>query len=122
MIKKLEAEAEAKAKRKQELDSQEKNKGGRPKGSKNEELTPLKFMLDTMKDNKMPFAFKFEAAKHAAPYVHKKMPIAIEGTDKPIRVMDLAALAKLSDEELEAMDKVLGRIVKDDEEAGDDNG
>ena len=122
-IKAQESLAAAKQARDEELaEAPQKNKGGRPLGSKKPEVTPLSFMLDTMKDPKMPHSMKFEAAKQAAPYVHKKMPIAIEGTDKPIRVMDLAALAKLTDEELDAMDKILARIVKDDEEAPDSDG
>ena len=36
-------------------------------------LTPLDYMLSIMRDEKMPAADRFEAAKAAAPYVHPKL-------------------------------------------------
>lgn len=67
--------------------------GGRPKGSKNkhnvlslaavakilkDKKTPLDFMLAVMESECMPSNMRMEAARAAAPYIHKKMPTAIE--------------------------------------------
>ena len=84
------------------------NPKGRPKGAKNKVtkrrereiadagLTPLQFMLDVLR---RPVKYSLRdrqwAAKEAAPYCHKRMPIAIEGGDKPLTVLDAAALGKL---------------------------
>lgn len=58
---------------------------GRPKGSANkrtreiadkaasEGLTPLEFMLQILRDEKAEMGQRFEAAKHAAPYIHPKL-------------------------------------------------
>lgn len=51
-------------------------------------LTPLGFMESVLRTpSQYPFAARAWAAEHAAPYLHRKMPIAIEGgdKDKPIR-------------------------------------
>jgi hypothetical protein len=59
--------------------------GGRAKGSTNKAtaakeaaiaasgLTPLEFMLSALRDEGKDFLTRFEAAKHAAPYVHPKL-------------------------------------------------
>lgn len=59
--------------------------GGRQKGTPNKAtaarqaevtasgLTPLDFMLSILRDTTRPDAERFEAAKHAAPYVHPKL-------------------------------------------------
>ena len=71
-------------------------------------LTPLGFMEAVLRTpSEYPFAARSWAAKEAAPYLHRKMPIAIEGTDKPIKVLDVAALAKLSTEELERLQSTM---------------
>lgn len=61
------------------------NPKGRPKGSPNKAsvarqaeveatgLTPLAFMLSLLRDEGRSDAERFEAAKHAAPYVHPKL-------------------------------------------------
>lgn len=36
-------------------------------------LTPLDFMLAILRDESKPQAERFEAAKHAAPYIHPKL-------------------------------------------------
>ncbi len=60
------------------------------------------------KPTELPVALKLEAAKAAAPYLHRKLPQAVEldGTDGgPIRYsMDLT---KLTDEELMALERML---------------
>lgn len=40
--------------------------------------TPLDFLLATMESTQVPFPFRIDAAKAAAPYVHKRMPQAVE--------------------------------------------
>lgn len=40
--------------------------------------TPLDFLLATMESTQVPFTFRIDAAKAAAPYVHKRMPNAVE--------------------------------------------
>jgi hypothetical protein len=72
------------------------------------DLTPLGFMEAVLRTpSEYPFAARSWAAKEAAPYLHRKMPIAIEGGDKPIRVVSVDALAKLSTDELERLQAVL---------------
>lgn len=58
---------------------------GRPKGVPNKAsierqaeiaasgVTPLEFMLNRMRDEGVPLADRFEAAKAAAPYVHPRL-------------------------------------------------
>lgn len=36
-------------------------------------LTPLEFMLEILRDETQEKAARFEAAKHAAPYIHPKL-------------------------------------------------
>ncbi|HET9159667.1 MAG TPA: hypothetical protein VFN88_03575 [Caulobacteraceae bacterium] len=38
-----------------------------------EGLTPLEYMLGILRDEQQPVAMRFEAAKHAAPFVHPKL-------------------------------------------------
>src|SRR4051812_15486992 len=65
-------------------------------------LTPLEFMMDVLRNPKQyPFAARQWAAEKAAPYVHKKMPIAIEGTDNPLRIIDVGKLATMPQDEIE---------------------
>lgn len=69
------------------------NPAGRPKGSRNkksiltelvlsrlirEKTTPLDFLLEIQGSNKIPLPFRIDAAKAAAPYVHRKMPTKVE--------------------------------------------
>ena len=74
------------------------NPKGRPKGARDRrtlgretvlramKVTPLEFMLEVLRNpKKYLMRDRMWAAQQAAPYVHRKMPIAIEGGDKPIR-------------------------------------
>lgn len=98
------------------------NPNGRPKGARNkkdiiaEQLTvqaisegimPLEFFLSVLRNPEMPLGFRFEAGKAAAPYVHRKMPIAIENLDAPFKVLDIDSLHGLDDEELETLQKLM---------------
>jgi hypothetical protein len=47
------------------------------------DVTPLKFLMSVMVDEKEYKDVRVDAAKAAAPYFHRKMPIAIEGGDGP---------------------------------------
>ena len=47
------------------------------------DVTPLKFLISLMVDETERMDLRVDAAKHAAPYFHRKMPIAIEGGDGP---------------------------------------
>lgn len=65
-------------------------KGGRKPGSLNKRKqemldevaatgeTPLQFMIRVMRDRKKPLEARLDAAKSAAPYVHSKMPVALQ--------------------------------------------
>lgn len=100
------------------------NPGGRPKGTTNVRLTeaarqemakrhgitPLEFLMSILRDPKAPLRQKVDAAKSAAPYMHAKMPISIQGgdQDKPIR-LEAGAFAKLNKEELLMLRSILSK-------------
>lgn len=66
------------------------NPNGRPRGSKNKAtaaqmeavadsgLTPLDFLLCVLRDDSQDVRVRIEAARAAAPYAHKRMPVAAE--------------------------------------------
>ena len=100
------------------------NPNGRPK--RKDELTkdifnriragelkmPLDFMLSilTSKEKGITLDDRKWAAQHAAPYCHKKMPIAIEGGGAPIQVFDATKLAKLDTKELKILMALLAKL------------
>jgi hypothetical protein len=51
-------------------------------------ITPLEFMQNVMEAEDMPLTFKMDAAKNMFPYVHRKMPVAVEivGGEDPLPV------------------------------------
>lgn len=70
-----------------------RNPNGRPVGSKNRRtimkeqiaaglvrqgITPLEFFQNVLEAENMPLSFKMDAAKQMFPYVHRKMPVAVE--------------------------------------------
>lgn len=68
-------------------------------------VTPLQFLLSVMSDENEPMDERIDAAKAAAPYMHKKMPIGIEvnpafgaGT-----LINADALAGMREEDLDAL-------------------
>jgi hypothetical protein len=100
------------------------NPKGRPKGSKNKKdemiakltqqaidggLLPLDFFLSNLRNDEMPLGFRYENAKAAAPYCHRKMPIAIENADAPFKVFDMSMLVGLSDAELAVVEKLMSK-------------
>ena len=70
--------------------------------------TPLQFLLSVMLDQKHSIDCRVDAAKTAAPYMHRKMPIAIEMPGAKPQV-DMAKLLALPREERE---KLLATLTK----------
>lgn len=71
--------------------------------------TPLQFLLSVMIDaNQAPLELRLEAAKIAAPYMHRRMPIALELPNSPAQV-DIAKLLALPRDERE---KLLATLTK----------
>lgn len=62
---------------------------------------PLELLLEVMNNDEMPIEFRIDAAKAAAPYVHRKQPTEIEQTN-------MNAYEKLSEDELLQRLKELG--------------
>src|SRR5262249_40684066 len=76
-----------------QTDDPRSKRGGRPKGAKAKydrelaerlaetgEVTPLDVMLAMMNDSKLPAEVRIRAAAAAAPYVHRRKPVALEVT------------------------------------------
>lgn len=79
-------------------------------------ITPLEFLMSILRDPKAKFYEKLDAAKAAAPYMHRKMPIAVEGGDseRPILLHDLS---RLSDSELLMLKTLLEKASTGEETA-----
>lgn len=79
-------------------------------------ITPLEYFLKTLTDPMTSKKDKQWAATAAAPYLHRKMPIAIEGGDqkRPILYATMEQLAKLKTDELETLYSVLDRLSPDE--------
>ncbi len=101
------------------------NPKGKPKGTKNRRtiareskmaaqpgLMPLDFCLQILRAKPGEYNLKDRmwAADKALPYIHKKMPIAIEGGDTPIQVLSADKLASMSDAEIEGLARKLGLL------------
>lgn len=101
------------------------NPEGRPKGSPNRKsiltneqrkklaemtdgITPLYLLISIARDEDEAMDTRIEAAKVAAPYLHKKMPIAIEGGDpnRPLN-LDIRGLQNLGTSELSQLKTLL---------------
>ena len=67
--------------------------------------TPLEFLLKTMWNRKKPHSLRIDAAKAAAPYVHRKMPLELAHSGAveiiPPFVPSKGTLAKDFEEELD---------------------
>src|SRR5207248_1477291 len=85
------------------------NPSGRPKGAKNRNplderlrrelserpgMKPLEVLLLLMREPGQPVALRLEAARAAAPYMHRKMPVAVEETFQPIPLTGLNRLTR----------------------------
>ena len=78
-------------------------------------ITPLEFLLAEMQDTNNPKHVRIDCAKNAAPYVHRRMPQAIDGGEgKPINLLSTSAslehLATLDDSELSNLLQLVGKI------------
>jgi hypothetical protein len=106
--------------------NQPKNKGGRPKGAKARSnkltddqrkslalaaggITPLEFACSVIRDPKATMRDKQWACGTLMPYMHRKLPIAIEGGDpsKPISILDIGQLKDLSNKEIQTFMKLI---------------
>lgn len=76
-------------------------------------ITPLEFLMSLLRDDNTPIELKIRAAVECAPYMHRRMPIAIEGGDKPLTVIDPAQLAKLSSKQLAMLMEIMKTIGAD---------
>lgn len=72
-----------------------------------DDLSPLDLMLAIIRDPTLAVSTRLDAAKSAAPFLHQKKALAIEGTDKPL--FDVTQLRGLSREELMQFQTLLGR-------------
>lgn len=75
-------------------------------------ITPLEFLVSVMRDPKAKLKDKFAAAHAAAPYMHRRMPIAIEGGDpgKPIITLEASQLRNLTTKELTLLRELFQKI------------
>ena len=75
---------------------------------------PLGFLLGVMMSEKATMPERLDAAKAAAPYVHRKMPIAIENSPNgPFRVFDMTKLSALSEDELTQLRLLVAKVTPD---------
>jgi hypothetical protein len=74
--------------------------------------TPLEYMIHVLLDKNSSQSNKRWAAQAAAPYIHRRMPIAIEGGDptKPLVLATLQQLANLTPEQLRVLQGVSAAI------------
>ena len=84
-------------------------------GAHEDWITPLEFLLAEMQDPENPKHVRIDCAKNAAPYVHRRMPQAIDGGEgKPINLLSTSAslehLATLDDSELTNLLQLVGKI------------
>lgn len=67
----------------------------------NSGLTPLEFMLEVLRDETKPFKDRFDAACHAAPYVHPRLA-AVEHSgnqDAPLAIEVVSGVTRIIDHE-----------------------
>lgn len=72
--------------------------------------TPLQFMISIMLDPTHPMADRLDMAKAAAPYMHRKMPIAVELPPNLAPTFDVEKLAALPVEERKLLLVTLGKL------------
>ena len=66
-------------------------------------VTPLEFLLSVMADHDEPMDARIDAAKAAAPYMHRKMPIGIEMPNSGVGAVNLEKLRALPEDKLDAV-------------------
>lgn len=67
---------------------------------KGSDLNPLDLFLAVLRDASLPVGVRIEAAKNAAPYVHRRMPQEVETTNKMEVAFTSDELKGLSRQEL----------------------
>lgn len=72
-------------------------------------VTPLEFLLSVMADGEGGLDERIDAAKAAAPYMHRKMPIGVETTGQ-VGVIDLHTLTSLPPKELDQALMLFGKL------------
>ena len=101
------------------------NRKGKPKGAKAKidrftmderqrlakecGTTPLEFMLSLMVDPRESKSVRLDAAKYAAPYMHKKMPVGLE-IMKPVSFLDPIMLAGMDSNKLDKLVSTLATL------------
>ena len=94
------------------LEAAMREAAGKAADRKAKDLTPLGFMEAVLRTpSEYPFPARAWAAEKAAPYLHKKMPIAIEGTAKPLVFIDAAKVAGMDTAELAKLTALLEKVV-----------
>jgi hypothetical protein len=73
-------------------------------------VTPLEFLLSVMADHDEPMDARIDAAKAAAPYMHRKMPIGIELPNGGMGTVDMNRLRDMPEEELDAALDALAKL------------
>lgn len=75
--------------------------------------TPIEFLTHTYRNGLQRMEHRISAAKAVLEYAHRKLPTKIE-VDADVTgrgmTLDASALAKLSDKELEALEKILTKV------------
>jgi len=80
------------------------------------QILPLEFMLNMLNDAQEPKSCRMWAAEKAAPYLHRRMPIAIEGGDasRPLVFATAEQLQGLPTNQLKVMMDVLSRFSREE--------
>ena len=73
--------------------------------------TPLEFLVHTYRNGHMRMGDRIAAAKAVLEYTHRKMPTKLEAEVVGAGIkIDASALGKLSDKELDALEKILSKV------------
>jgi hypothetical protein len=83
---------------------------------KGKQVLPLEFMMSTLNSVDLPWKCRAWAAKEAAPYLHRRMPIAIEGGDanRPLVFATASQLQGLPTAQLEVAMQFLSRFSREE--------
>jgi len=75
-------------------------------------ITPMQILMSIARDEAAPLGMRVDACKVLMPYVHKKMPVAMEtvGAARSVLNFDLDQLGNVTDEEIEHALGVLEKL------------